>query len=74
MKGQKITSVWQSYEATGVVIDSSARKIVENGKGRRHQLVSPVPLPTGKNVYCVIRSPHRSTRTAASAEEMRRGV
>jgi small subunit ribosomal protein S10 len=46
MAGQKIRIRLKAYDHE--IIDSSARKIVD-----------PVPLPTEKNVYCVIRSPHK---------------
>ena len=46
MAGQKIRIRLKSYDHE--VIDSSARKVV-----------GPVPLPTEKNVFVVIRSPHK---------------
>ena len=57
MAGQKIRIRLKSYDHE--VIDSSARKIVETVKGAGATVVGPVPLPTEKNVYCVIRSPHK---------------
>src|SRR5699024_12544700 len=39
-------------------IDASARKIVETVTRTGARVVGPVPLPTEKNVYAVIRSPH----------------
>src|ERR687894_740568 len=41
------------------VIDSSARKIVDTVTRTGARVAGPVPLPTEKNVYCVIRSPHK---------------
>jgi small subunit ribosomal protein S10 len=41
------------------VIDTSARKIVDTVTRTGAQVAGPVPLPTEKNVYCVIRSPHK---------------
>ena len=41
------------------VIDTSARKIVETVTRTGAKVAGPVPLPTEKNVYCVIRSPHK---------------
>ncbi len=41
------------------VIDSSARKIVDTVTRTGAKVAGPVPLPTEKNVYCVIRSPHK---------------
>ena len=41
------------------VIDSSARKIVDTVTRTGAKVAGPVPLPTEKNVFCVIRSPHK---------------
>src|SRR5699024_3342047 len=41
------------------VIESPARKIVDTVSRAGATVVGPVPLPTDKNVYCVIRSPHK---------------
>ena len=41
------------------VIDSSARKIVDTVTRAGATVVGPVPLPTEKNVFVVIRSPHK---------------
>ena len=57
MAGQKIRIRLKSYDHE--VIDSSARKIVETVTRAGASVVGPVPLPTEKNVFCVIRSPHK---------------
>jgi small subunit ribosomal protein S10 len=54
--GQKIRIRLKAYDHE--VIDSSARKIVDTVTRTGAQVAGPVPLPTEKNVYCVIRSPH----------------
>jgi small subunit ribosomal protein S10 len=41
------------------LIDQSAQKIVESAKRNGAAVIGPVPMPTTKNVYCVIRSPHK---------------
>jgi small subunit ribosomal protein S10 len=41
------------------LIDASAQKIVESAKRNGAAVIGPVPMPTTKNVYCVIRSPHK---------------
>lgn len=41
------------------VIDASARKIVDTAERTGARITGPVPLPTERNVYCVIRSPHK---------------
>ena len=55
--GQKIRIRLKSYDHE--VIDSSARKIVDTVTRTGAKVAGPVPLPTEKNVYCVIRSPHK---------------
>lgn len=57
MAGQKIRIRLKSYDHE--VIDQSAKKIVETVTNAGATVVGPVPLPTEKNVYCVIRSPHK---------------
>jgi len=41
------------------VIDQSARKIVDTATRTGAKVAGPVPLPTERSVYCVIRSPHK---------------
>ena len=55
--GQKIRIRLKAYDHEA--IDASARKIVETVTRTGARIVGPVPLPTEKNVYCVIRSPHK---------------
>ena len=55
--GQKIRIRLKAYDHEA--IDASARKIVETVTRTGARVVGPVPLPTEKNVYCVIRSPHK---------------
>ena len=55
MAGQKIRIRFKAYDHE--VIDSSARKIVDTVTRTGARVAGPVPLPTEKNVYCVIRSP-----------------
>src|SRR5690606_1135816 len=55
--GQKIRIRLKAYDHE--VIDSSARKIVETVTRTGAKVAGPVPLPTEKNVFCVIRSPHK---------------
>ncbi len=40
------------------VLDQSAEKIVSVVRKSGARVSGPVPLPTNRNVYCVIRSPH----------------
>ena len=57
MAGQKIRIRLKAYDHEA--IDASARKIVETVTRTGASVVGPVPLPTERNVYCVIRSPHK---------------
>ncbi len=57
MAGQKIRIRLKSYDHE--VLDTSARKIVETVTHTGASVTGPVPLPTEKNVFCVIRSPHK---------------
>ena len=40
-------------------IDRAAREIVDTAQRTGATVAGPVPLPTDKNVYCVIRSPFK---------------
>ena len=40
------------------LIDASAEKIIETAKRADAKISGPVPLPTRRRVYCVLRSPH----------------
>src|SRR6187401_1719132 len=57
MAAQKIRIRLKAYDHE--IIDSSARKIVDTVTRTGAKVAGPVPLPTEKNVYCVIRSPHK---------------
>ena len=57
MVQQKIRIRLRGYDHQQV--DKSARDIVENAERTGATVTGPVPLPTEKNVYCVIRSPFK---------------
>jgi len=40
------------------VLDQSAERIVETVRRTGARVSGPVPLPTDRNLFCVIRSPH----------------
>ena len=40
------------------LIDVSAEKIVETAKRTDAQVAGPIPLPTKRRIYCVLRPPH----------------
>src|SRR5205823_14324539 len=54
---QKIRIRLKGYDHKQV--DKSARDIVETAERSGATITGPVPLPTEKNVYCVIRSPFK---------------
>jgi small subunit ribosomal protein S10 len=54
---QKIRIRLKAYDHE--VIDQSARKIVDTANRTGASVAGPVPLPTERSVYCVIRSPHK---------------
>ena len=57
MAQQKIRIRLKSYDHQS--LDKSARDIVETVTRSGATITGPVPLPTEKNVYCVIRSPFK---------------
>ncbi len=46
----------KSYDSR--LIDASAAKIIEVAKNAQGKVVGPIPLPTRRQVFCVLRSPH----------------
>ena len=40
------------------ILDQSTGEIVETARRTGAQVAGPIPLPTMKNKYCVLRSPH----------------
>lgn len=57
MAKQKIRIRLKAYDHR--VIDQSAEKIVETAKRSGAQVSGPIPLPTEKSVYTVIRAVHK---------------
>ncbi len=56
MANQKIRIRLKAYDHE--VVDQSAKKIVETAKRTGAKICGPIPLPTERSLYCVIRSPH----------------
>ncbi len=56
MKRQKIRIRLKGYDHR--IVDQSAVKIIETAKRAGAAVSGPIPLPTDKEVYCVLRSPH----------------
>ena len=54
---EKIRIRLKSYDAQ--LIDTAAERIVETVKRSGARVSGPIPLPTERNLYTVIRSPHK---------------
>lgn len=54
--GQKIRIRLKAYDHK--ILDQSAEKIVETAKRTGAGVAGPVPLPTEKNIFTILRSPH----------------
>ena len=57
MPGPKIRIKLRAYDHK--VLDEAARGIVEHVERTGAKVVGPVPLPTERSIYTVIRSPHK---------------
>ncbi|NLV15763.1 MAG: 30S ribosomal protein S10 [Syntrophomonadaceae bacterium] len=57
MKGQqKVRIRLKAFDHK--LLDQSAQKIVDTAKKNGSQVSGPVPLPTQRSVYTILRSPH----------------
>ena len=45
------------------LIDVSAEKTVETAKRTDAKVAGPIPLPTKRRIYCVLRSPHKDKKS-----------
>src|SRR5699024_11453064 len=63
-KSQKIRIRLKAYDHKA--LDQSAAKIVETAKRTGAQVSGPIPLPTEKNIYTILRSDRKSTRLNSS--------
>lgn len=55
-KQQKIRIRLKAYDHKA--LDQSAEKIVETAKRTKATVSGPIPLPTERNIYTILRSPH----------------
>jgi small subunit ribosomal protein S10 len=55
MAGDKLRIRLRAFDHK--LLDQSAQQIVSTAKRTGSQVSGPVPLPTEKSIYCVIRSP-----------------
>jgi len=56
MAREKIRIKLRGYDHE--LVDSSVKKIVDSAKETRAKISGPIPLPTERRVYTVLRSPH----------------
>ncbi len=66
MKGQKIRIKLKSYDHS--LIDKSAEKIIKTVKATGAMVSGPIPLPTHKSIYTVLRSPHVNKKSREQFE------
>ena len=57
MSNQKIRIRLKGYDHE--VVDQSAKLIVDTAQKNSARVSGPIPLPTERNLYTVIRSPHK---------------
>ena len=60
-KQQRIRIRLQAFDHR--LLDSSAEKLVEVAKQSSCKVVGPIPLPTHRQVFCVLRSPHADKKS-----------
>lgn len=51
------------------LLDSSADKIIETAKRTDAKVAGPIPLPTRRKVFCVLRSPHTDKKSREHFEQ-----
>lgn len=56
MKKQKIRIRLKSYEIS--LLNASCEKIIETASRSESLTTGPIPIPTKRKIYCVLRSPH----------------
>ena len=57
MANQKIRIRLKGYDHE--IVDQSTKLIVDTAQRTGARVSGPIPLPTERNLYCVIRSPHK---------------
>ncbi len=56
MKKQKIRIRLKGYEIS--LLNSSCEKIIDTAHRTESLTMGPIPMPTKRRIYCVLRSPH----------------
>jgi small subunit ribosomal protein S10 len=57
LSSQKIRIRLKGYDHE--IVDQSSKLIVDTAQKTGARVSGPIPLPTERNLYCVIRSPHK---------------
>lgn len=60
-KQQRIRIRLQAFDHR--LLDSSAEKLVDVARQSNCKVVGPIPLPTHRQVFCVLRSPHADKKS-----------
>ncbi|MBI4166381.1 MAG: 30S ribosomal protein S10 [Acidobacteria bacterium] len=66
MLHQKIRIRLKAYDHR--ILDQSATEIVSTAKRTGAVVAGPIPLPTARNRYCVLRSPHSDKKSREQFE------
>ena len=66
MDGQKIRIRLKAYEHS--MLDRSAEEIVKTARRTGAEVSGPIPLPTKRTVYTVLRSPHVNKKSREQFE------
>jgi small subunit ribosomal protein S10 len=66
MEAKNIKIKLKSYDIK--LIDAASKKIVEVAKASGSEIYGPVPLPTHREVFTVIRSPHKFKKSREQFE------
>ena len=66
MDGQKIRIRLKAYEHS--MLDRSAEEIVKTARRTGAEVSGPIPLPTRRTVYTVLRSPHVNKKSREQFE------
>ena len=66
MPGEKIRIRLKAYDH--VMLDRSAKEIVRAARRTGAKVLGPIPLPTKRSVYTVLRSPHVDKKSREQLE------
>ncbi|MCX6638965.1 MAG: 30S ribosomal protein S10 [bacterium] len=66
MSGQNIRIRLKAYDHN--LIDKSAEKIIRTARSTGAAIAGPIPLPTKRTIYTVLRSPHADKKSREQFE------